>query len=217
MVISYIFSHIFIFLWLSSSKILIFRISLYTNDYKMNRMLNFSVKFLLIIISIGFYSCFQNNRENSSEVKELSYQGISFNYPSDWRSETENYAEGSYYMEVEKVYDTFMVTFSPGSGSDPEVAIESYIEIIKNDKLKVTSKPVSSGKFGKYDCCYADILVTAMGHKFYNTVYALDIEGNTVLVIKQSDTEKKLVDNFKLMEETFHVAETESVESGDNE
>jgi len=178
----------------------------------MEKTFRFASIFLFLVTFISLYSC---RYTGSSATKDISFEGISFSYPSGWKTDTENYSENAYYIEAKDRNNILMVFFSPNSPSEPEDMVESYIEKIKKEKFEVSAGVISSGKFGKYDCYYADHLMVALGQRIYGKVYALDIEGKTILIVKQSDTEKRLGRNFKTIEESFHVEETDSIQDSE--
>lgn len=166
----------------------------------------------LLAIIIASYSC---NYSSTPKTKELSYEGISFSYSQSWKTETENYSENAYFIEAKDRDNTIMVFFSLNSPSDPTDIVESYLEKIKKEKFDVSAGAISSGKFGKYNSQCADLLMTAIGQRIYSKVYALEIEGKTILIVEQSDTERRLERNFKTIEDSFHVEETDSIQNSE--
>ena len=50
-----------------------------------------------------------------------------------------------------------------------------------------------------------DFTVTLMGETFYGRMTSFNSNGNTILMLKQSDSKTKLETDFKIMEESFEI------------
>ena len=50
-----------------------------------------------------------------------------------------------------------------------------------------------------------DFTVTLMGETFYGRMTSFNSNGNTILMLKQSDSKIKLETDFKIMEESFEI------------
>lgn len=165
----------------------------------------FRYTLLCMLAIIGIYGCVKA----SQKTKELSFGGISFTYPSDWIITTED-EDGSYFIKAKGKDDVLMVNYYPDVPSNQHEVLKTFLESIKdNDKdIVATSKPVSSSQFGKYKSLCLQYKMKTKGINIYGIAHALTIEGKTLLVVKQSDTEKRLERRYKTIEDSFHIAET---------
>jgi len=164
-----------------------------------------------LAVTIFFTSCFGGSK---SEDNKLSYEGISFTYPSYWKAETEKLGEGSFYIECSEKFSSntiFLVSFVTWE-RDSEELINNFIETLEED-FDVTREPFTAGKFGEYDCISVEYKMSKPGEKAYGIVYAFNTSEKSVLVIKQSKREYDLKHKkYKLMEDSFSVENNETVD-----
>lgn len=169
----------------------------------MTKSIKLRLSTLILILFLPLASC------KKQPDKELSYEGISFKYPSYWKVKTEKGAEGGVYIDAEERFSSetiFFVSVSPFE-IDHEEMLENYFSKLSQD-FDVTKEPATSGKFGQYRSSSVKYTMSKNREKAYGIIYAFDAEERTVLIIKQSNREYELKhEKYKLMEDSFKVEE----------
>ena len=168
-----------------------------------------AVKFTILSITLFFTSCFGDTK---SSYNEVSYEGVSFKYPSYWKVKTETTKEGHFYMECEEKFidgTIFLVSFTTFE-RDPKEVVNYYIEALEN-KFNLTKEPIHVSKFGKYDCVSIKYKMSLLRSKAYGEVYAFTTNNIAVMVVKQSEREYDLKhEKYKLIENSFIVKNADS-------
>lgn len=155
------------------------------------------------VIAALFASCFGPDKPD----KNLSYEGISFDYPSYWKAETEQLEEDHFFIQCTERFDKetiFIVSFFSYE-DDPDVLLDNFFDNIQ-DEMNVTKEPRQSGKFGQYDCVYNKYKLSQLMSNFYGEAYAFNAEGKMLLVIKQSEKKYNLKhEKYKKLENSFRI------------
>ena len=163
-----------------------------------------TIKLTILTIVILLPSCFRGSK---SPDNELSFEGISFRYPSYWDAKTKESGEGRFYIECEEKFGNgtmFLVSFTTWE-IDPEKTASDYVKALEN-KFSVTKERHLASKFGKYDCSAIKYKMSLPGAKVYGEVYAFNTNGKTVLVVKQSKRDYDLKhEKYKLIENSFNI------------
>ena len=157
--------------------------------------------FCIIVLLIP--SCFGGSK---SPDNEISYEEISFKYPSYWKSKTKNSEDGHFFIECEEKFSdaVFLVSFT-SLERDPEEAVNYFVETLEN-KSNITKEQLQTGRFGKYDCVSIKYRMSFPGSKVYGEVYAFSVNGIAVIIVKQSEREYDLKhEKYKLIENSFSV------------
>lgn len=160
--------------------------------------------FAILICCLSLSSCFGGKTPDIP----ISYQGVSFDYPSYWKAETEDLGDDSYYIGAEEKFSSgtlFLVQFTEGD-RDQEAVIGDFFESLDESGFDVTTEPIQVDKFGKYDCKYVRYKITKALEKAYGIVYSFDAEGRSFRIVKQSEKEYDLKhEKYKIMENSFDV------------
>lgn len=64
---------------------------------------------------------------------------------------------------------------------------------------------INNTSFKGLNSLSVDFTVTLMGETFYGRMTSFNSNGNTILMLKQSDSKTKLETNFKIMEDSFEI------------
>lgn len=174
----------------------------------MNKIFTYTT---LIFCFLSFSSCFGGSARNDKSEKELSYEGIVFNYPRSWKVTTEELGEGSFYVKAKNSDNLYVMSFLTME-CDQEKMISSYLESIQESEIRVTvTQNIQKGTFGKYECLQATYEMSYLGNKLYGIVSSFYSNGITVLTVKQADTKGRLKRNFKTIENSLDVQGTDEI------
>lgn len=164
--------------------------------------------FILLIVSMLFIVFLTSCGEQPD--KSLDFKGISFNYPSYWKGETEELDGSHFFIKCEERFDKetiFFVSFYT-EDVDPEVLLDSYFGNI--EELELTKEKREKGKYGRYDCIGNKYQLSKYISKFYGEAYAFKAGDKSILIIKQSEKEFDLEhDKYKAIENSFTVSNDE--------
>jgi len=143
----------------------------------------------------------------------MSFQGVSFKYPSYWKSETEKLEEGHYFIKCYERFNTgTMLLVSYYEGEQPPAVIlknflDTYNEDIKDASTKssnVITKSTGPARYGNHDCMVIQYEVSVIMAKSYGNAYAFNADGKSFLIVEQSERHYDLKhDKFKLMRDSF--------------
>lgn len=159
---------------------------------------------VLFIIALTLSSCFEKSNQNKPD-NEFSYKDITFISPQDWESTTERIDMKSYFIKVTENTNSFMVSVMKVN-EDLNIVMDSFLSTIKNtEKVNATSTPLSKGKFGKYSGLMVRYQMETSESIFYGIAYSFRANNKNVFVVKQTDSEEGLENNFKLIEDSFKV------------
>ncbi len=166
-------------------------------------------RILLAVVSL-FITTMSYGEANTDKHFEL--QGVSFNYPDDWRiTKQEKVEDNGYYLSVEKKgWDTSgIVVFTWVDEVDEEAYLKVLQEILKGQPFfrKVEFSPVRQTIFSKKPAIVSDVTASILGMKARGSIYVFTSGEKTYSVIEEEmleDAEKNKAD-FKLIETTFTV------------
>lgn len=171
----------------------------------MNRFLVF---LLCCIVAVGLSSCFGPDKPD----EKVLYEGVSFDYPSYWKAETERLEEDHFFIECVEKFNKetiFIVSFFSFE-DDVEELLDGFFENLESG-MDVTMEPRQTGKFGQYDCVYNKYKMSQLMSSFYGEAYAFNAEGKMLLVIKQSDKKYNLKhEKYKKIENSFRIEKQET-------
>jgi hypothetical protein len=141
------------------------------------------------------------------DSETIAFNGISFQLQGNWNVTTEEVLHNSlYYIGCEKNDDTadlFVVRFSKEEIS-PVIFLKDYLHKL-NSKTTLLYDKIENGKFGKYECIFANYSFLMTISTYHGTVYAFEAEDKVVLVVKQTDSKRRLNKVFALPESSFQV------------
>lgn len=162
---------------------------------------------VLLFFSISLFSCFGGGSKDPNN--EMSYHGVSFEYPSYWKAEVEELGETRYYI---KCYERFskgtclLVSFFEGEG-EPKEMLEDYLDNI-GKTTDVTSEPMGKSLYGDYDCVSVSYKLSVRRAKSYGMAYALNYNNKSFLIVEQSERHYNLKhDKYKLIRNSFLIGE----------
>jgi hypothetical protein len=163
-------------------------------------MVNYT-KYLLYTPLLVFLlsSCAKGKAE-----KMLSYEGVSFYYPEYWSVEINELQKASWFIKASNEKDVLFISFT-----EEKIEAEDFINIFcqKRDTVQsqLSTEAITSAKFGKYDSLSSKYKITNPSNSSYGIVYAFEAGGKHVLVVKQSDMEESIKQNFKVIEDSFEI------------
>jgi len=152
-----------------------------------------------------------------NKTLKVSFHGISFNFPENWTISKEVLQEElGYQIICEKKGFSSSEIISIiwiNKELEPDGMIMHTIESMRE---KPTYKNVKTGKirpskYKNYNCSVADFEFTLFGETFFGRMTSFNVGENTVLMLKQSDSKVKLDSEFKLMEESFELRESDNL------
>jgi hypothetical protein len=158
-------------------------------------------KFLIPVILFLLFSC------GSNPDKEVSYEGISFKYPSYWKVETETSQSGNIYIDASEKFDKdaiFLISVVQ-TEVDPQEMTNNFLESLSKE-FDMQKEPVESSRFGQYETSCVKYKALKLREKIYGEVHTFNIAGKTILAVKQSDKDYDLKhDKYKLMENSLKI------------
>ncbi|MDU1889765.1 MAG: hypothetical protein E6767_03665 [Dysgonomonas sp.] len=164
----------------------------------------FGLLLTFMVCSIFLSSCFGEKKPD----KEISYQGVSFNYPYTWKNESGELDNNAFYMLAENRFskDNFFLVYFTTEKDGKEDVVESFFESLSDGGYDIVKESTQIGKFREYDCKYINYKLTMMFEKLYGIIYSFDAEGRSFCIVKQSGEESDLKDEkFNAMENSFDV------------
>ncbi len=141
----------------------------------------------------------------------FSYQGISFEYPDDWKVEKEELQQDlAYQINCEKKgsnsSEIISITWL-NMEMEPREMIQNTIEGMKEVPTHKNSniKPIFTTVFKGYDAVKADFDLVLFGEKYYGRVISFNSNDKTILILKQTDNLDKLDSEFKIVENSLEI------------
>jgi hypothetical protein len=164
-----------------------------------------------------------SNLDNSTSIEEyesrevfneLNFNGLSFCYPENWKVGTEVLQENlGFQVSCEKKglsSDMIFVVWLRGTnfGTTTEM-IENSIAGINEEmsayNAKATAGNMHKSNFKGNEAVALDYTITLFGEKTYGKLVSFIMNGNTVVITKQSDEKSKLLTEFQTIEESFNL------------
>jgi hypothetical protein len=143
--------------------------------------------------------------------KEISFEDVSFKYPSYWKVETEKSGNGNTYINASEKFagETIFVVAVFQEKKDPLEVIENWLKTMSKE-IEVEKEPLESGQFGQYKSIYIKYKTSKLREKAYGIAYGFDVGDKTVLAIKQSNRDYDLKhEKYELMENSFRISRPE--------
>ncbi|WP_029903067.1 hypothetical protein [Prevotella sp. 10(H)] len=167
----------------------------------MNKLKKLTIAILLSSFSLCYLSCGKN------PDKELNYEGISFKYPSYWNMTTEKSESNSVYINGEEKFHKetiLMIAVSPAE-VEPKYFLDGIISKMERE-YEVSKEPLEEGEYGKYKALSIKYKAEGKLDKVYGIAYAFNVDGKTLLIVKQSDKDYELKhQKYKLIENSFNI------------
>lgn len=166
-----------------------------------------------VAICFAFSAC--NNNPNGTD--KIDYAGISFEYPTRLSKETSELKDDVHYISCTEILSGELFTvssFAYENENDYDNLMNSYFSYFKKfDKLihDLSINELDSAKFANFNCHARSYSGTLYTKKIFGMVYSFKAGDRTILIVKQtSDDERKLDSRFKLIEETFKIANVDT-------
>lgn len=163
------------------------------------------------LLNLDKYSKQEETTNETSQLLTLAYNGVSFSYPDNWSLEKEVLQdELAFQINCEKKgynsSEILAITWLKMELSPNEMILNT-IEGMKEEpthKNAVVGN-INNTSFKGVNSQSVDFTVTLMGETFYGRMTSFNSNGNTILMLKQSDSKTKLDTDFKIMEESFEI------------
>lgn len=167
----------------------------------------------------GNYKIINDNNDNINNNtilnnKFLNFEGLTFSYPENWKVEKEvlQYNFG-FQVNCEKPglsSDIISIVWLRGTdlGTTSEMVENSILGIeeeMSNYNAIVNSGNMYSIYFKGVRASVVDYNLILFGEKTYGRSFSFIMNGNTVLIAKQSDSIEKLDTEFKTIENSFNI------------
>lgn len=152
-------------------------------------------------------STFNKNVENLS----FSYQGISFEYPDNWKVEKEELQQDlAYQINCEKkgINSSEIISITwLNMEMEPREMIQNTIEGMKEEPTYINSnvKPIYTTVYKGYNAVKSDFDLILFGEKYYGRIISFNSNGKIILIIKQTDDIDKLDSEFKIVENSLRI------------
>ncbi|NDV97548.1 hypothetical protein D0T84_22050 [Dysgonomonas sp. 521] len=163
---------------------------------------------LFIPITLFLLSSCGNNPD-----KEISYEGVYFKYPSYWKVETETSESGNIYIDASEKFASeaiFLISVAQAE-VEPQEMLGNFLETL-SENFDVEKEPAESKRFGQYETSCIKYKASKLREKAYGEAYAFNMEGKTILVVKQSNRDYDLKhDKYKLMENSLRISLPEDI------
>lgn len=163
------------------------------------------------LLNLDTYSKQEETTNEKSQLLSIVYNGVSFSYPDNWSLEKEVLQdELAFQINCEKKgynsSEILAITWLKMELSPNEMILNT-IEGMKEEPTHKNAVvgDVNNTSFKGLNSQSLDFTVTLMGETFYGRMTSFNSNGNTILMIKQSDSKTKLETDFKIMEESFEI------------
>lgn len=163
------------------------------------------------LLNLDTYSKQEETTNEKSQLLSIVYNGVSFSYPDNWSLEKEVLQdELAFQINCEKKgynsSETLSITWLKMELSPNEMILNT-IEAMKEEPTHKNAVvgDVNNTSFKGLNSQSFDFTVTLMGETFYGRMTSFNSNGNTILMLKQSDSKTKLETDFKIMEESFEI------------
>lgn len=163
------------------------------------------------LLNLDTYSKQEETTNEKSQLLSIVYNGVSFSYPDNWSLEKEVLQdELAFQINCEKKgynsSEILAITWLKMELS-PNEWILNTIEGMKEEPTHKNAVvgDVNNTSFKGLNSQSLDFTVTLMGETFYGRMTSFNSNGNTILMLKQSDSKTKLETDFKIMEESFEI------------
>jgi len=163
------------------------------------------------LLNLDKYSKQEETTNETSQLLTLSYNGVSFSYPDNWSLEKEVLQdELAFQINCEKKghnsSEILAITWLKMELSPNEMILNT-IEGMKEEPThrNAVVGNINNTSFKGLNSQSVDFTVTLMGETFYGRMTSFNSNGNTILMLKQSDSKTKLETNFKIMEDSFEI------------
>lgn len=171
--------------------------------------------FILLLATLLALTLFTSCKFDKTP-KEMDYGGVYFQYPRAWSSETEELNEGAYYITCEQKAGSDIVTLTVINDIDMEVEeyFDIYFNTLEGKFNSLSKKPMTESTFAGYDCLQIDYTGKLLRETVYGSVYGFYIDDKLIFIVTQTDTERRLQNNFELIKSSFEVkgSEVEDIE-----
>lgn len=163
------------------------------------------------LLNLDTYSIQEETTNEKSQLLSIVYNGVSFSYPDNWSLEKEVLQdELAFQINCEKKgynsSEILSITWLKMELSPNEMILNT-IEGMKEEPTHKNAVvgDVNNTSFKGLNSQSLDFTVTWMGERFYGRMTSFNSNGNTILMLKQSDSKTKLETDFKIMEESFEI------------
>lgn len=163
------------------------------------------------LLNLDTYSKQEETTNEKSQLLSIVYNGVSFSYPDNWSLEKEVLQdELAFQINCEKKgynsSEILAITWLKMELSPNEMILNT-IEGMKEEPTHKNAVvgDVNNTSFKGLNSQSLDFTVTLMGETFYGRMTSFNSNGNTILMLKQSDSKTKLETDFKIMEESFEI------------
>lgn len=149
---------------------------------------------------------------NSSKIKKFDFKGLSFEYPGNWSVDKEVIEDNlAYHVVCEKngnnSSEILTITWLTYESSSSELVdfIENVMESMKEEISHRNAKTgnIYNSNYIGISCKSVDFSGSLLNEQYYGNISAFNLNGNTFLVLKQSDKKSKLNSEFKIIEESL--------------
>lgn len=163
------------------------------------------------LLNLDKYSKQEETTNETSQLLTLDYNGVSFSYPDNWSLEKEVlHDELAFRINCEKKgynsSEIFAINWVKMELSPNEMILNT-IEVLKEEPAYKNSVMgnINNTSFKGLSSQSVDYTVTLMGETFYGRMTSFNSNGNTIIMLKHSDSKTKLETDFKIMEESFEI------------
>lgn len=162
------------------------------------------------LLNLDTYSKQEETTNEKSQLLSIVYNGVSFSYPDNWSLEKVVQDELAFQINCEKKgynsSEILAITWLKMELSPNEMILNT-IEGMKEEPTHKNAVvgDVNNTSFKGLNSQSLDFTVTLMGETFYGRMTSFNSNGNTILMLKQSDSKTKLETDFKIMEESFEI------------
>lgn len=169
--------------------------------------------FILLLTSLSALTFFISCKFDNTP-KEMDYGGVYFQYPRAWSSETEELNKGAYYITCEQKVGNDIVTMTIINDIDMEVEeyFDIYFDTLDRKFKSLSRKPMEESTFANYECMKVDYTASLIGETSYGSAYGFYIDNKLFFIVTQTDTERRLQNNFELIKSSFKIKESDSEE-----
>ncbi len=152
-------------------------------------------------------SNFSNTYKADAQKIPFSYQGVSFEYPDNWKVEkVELQQDLAYLISCENPSAIISIIWI-NMDMEPKEMIQNTIENIRENPTCEYSnaKPIYTTVYNGYDAVKSDVDYVFLGENNYSRIISFNLNGKTFLITKETDNINKLDSEFKIIENSLRI------------
>lgn len=170
-----------------------------------------NTEFIETLDSFNSNNNISSNFNNNIQNLQFSYQGISIEYPDNWKVEKEEVQQDLVYQincEKKGINSSEVISITwLNMEIEPREMIQNTIEGMKEEPTYKNSniKPIYTTAYKGYDAVKYDFDFVLFREKYFGRIISFNSNGKTILILKQTNNINKLDSEFKTVEDSLKI------------